>query len=145
MRAELGLLRDGAPTSSPPIASLSALPDLARRAGARIDVALPTGAAVPEVVGAAAFRIVQEALTNVQRHAGAGATAQVRIARLGEAVEVEVSDDGRGAPAEPRPGGGLTGMRERAAALGGSVDAARTELGGFRVHALLPLEGLDGP
>jgi glycyl-tRNA synthetase len=85
------------------------------------------------------YRIVQEALTNVARHAGPNAHARVRLARHDGVVEVEVRDDGLGAPAALRPGGGLTGMRERAALLGGRFEAGAAPGGGFRVWASLPV------
>src|SRR5919197_1514311 len=94
---------------------------------------------VPDVVGAAGYRIVQEALTNVSRHAGRNAHAHVRLARRDGVVEIEVRDDGRGAPSPMRPRGGLTGMRERATALGGRFEAAGAPGGGFRVWASLPV------
>jgi signal transduction histidine kinase len=94
---------------------------------------------VPEVVAAAGYRIVQEALTNVARHAGPHARARVRLVRRDGVVEVEVRDDGRGAAGPVRPGGGLTGMRERAAALGGRLEAGGAPSGGFRVWASLPV------
>jgi signal transduction histidine kinase len=82
----------------------------------------------------AAYRIVQEALTNVTRHARARA-ATVRLT-YGDGVTVEVTDDGVGGPAVP--GNGIVGMRERAAALGGAVEAGPCPDGGFRVRAHLP-------
>jgi signal transduction histidine kinase len=109
-----------------------------------MDVALDVdtmGAAVPEVVAAAGYRIVQEALTNVARHAGPDASARVRLTRRDGVVEVEVRDDGHGAAGPVRPGGGLTGMRERAAALGGRFEAGGAPNGGFRVWASLPVVG----
>ena len=97
------------------------------------------GTAVPEVVAAAGYRIVQEALTNVARHAGPDASARVRLTRRDGVVEVEVRDDGRGAPGPVRAGGGLIGMRERAGALGGRFEAGGAPSGGFRVWASLPV------
>ena len=96
---------------------------------------------VPEVVAAAGYRIVQEALTNVARHAGPHARARVKLTRRHGVVEVEVRDDGRGTAGPVRPGGGLTGMRERAAAVGGHFDAGGAPGGGFRVWASLPAAG----
>lgn len=92
----------------------------------------------------AAFRIVQEALTNVIRHSGSR-TARIRITRRGDAVELQVDDDGPATTGTDRAhdsgggGNGLLGMRERAAALGGTVEAGPRTDGGFRVLALLPL------
>jgi signal transduction histidine kinase len=95
---------------------------------------------VPDVVGMAAYRIVQEALTNVVRHADASAAVVILDYRPGELV-VQVDDDGRG----PKPatlalgGSGLLGMRERVAALDGTLEAGFGPRGGFRVRAILPL------
>jgi signal transduction histidine kinase len=146
LSALLGVLRaegDGEGPERAPVPDLQALPQLVdglRDAG--MDVALDvetTGAAVPEVVAAAGYRIVQEALTNVARHAGADASTRVRLTRRDGVVEVEVRDDGRGAAGPVRAGGGLTGMRERAAALGGRLEAGGMPSGGFRVWASLPV------
>ncbi|HEX2313765.1 MAG TPA: ATP-binding protein, partial [Thermomonospora sp.] len=92
----------------------------------------------------AAFRIVQESLTNIARHAGPGpVTARVRIAYRDREMTITVDDDGRGAPLLPDDtgGSGLHGMRERAAALGGEFAAGPRPGGGFRVTATLPLDG----
>ena len=95
-------------------------------------VALPAGAEL------AAYRIVQEALTNVCRHAKAS-TASVVVRYQPSEVAVEVTDDGIGGV--PGTGGhGLVGMRERAALYGGEVEAAPRPEGGFRVRARIPLE-----
>ena len=101
-----------------------------------------TRRALPAGVDLAAYRIVQEALTNVTRHAGE-ATATVRIAYGEDAVTVVVDDDGRGAPAvtAPNGGNGIPGMRERATALGGALEAGPRPGGGFRVRARLPVNG----
>ena len=88
----------------------------------------------------AAFRIVQEALTNVLRHADAD-RATVRIRRTPCSLEVEVTDDGRGQPgAADRPGRGTVGMCERAALYGGSVEAGPAPGGGWRLCAVLPAD-----
>jgi signal transduction histidine kinase len=143
--ALLGVLREGedAPAERTPAPDLDALPRLVdglREAGLEVDLQVDgNGAAVPEVVAAAGYRIVQEALTNVARHAGPNVRAHVRLTRRDGVVEVEVRDDGRDAPATVRPGGGLTGMRERAASLGGTFEAGRAAEGGFRVWASLPV------
>jgi signal transduction histidine kinase len=85
-----------------------------------------------------AYRIVQEALTNVVRHAGP-ATARVHIRYAPAAVDIEVTDDGRGGR-PPGRGHGIVGMRERAALYGGSLEAGPLPGGGFRVAARLPLD-----
>jgi signal transduction histidine kinase len=91
-------------------------------------------------VDAAAFRVIQEALTNVIRHAGA-TNASVSIHYGDGGVAVEIEDDGAGA-AEPssQGGSGIAGMRDRVAALGGQFEAGALPGRGFRVRALLPLE-----
>jgi signal transduction histidine kinase len=143
LSALLGVLRAEGEAERAPTPDLDALPRLVdglRDAG--MDVALEAdtngGGPVPEVVAAAGYRIVQEALTNVARHAGAGAAARVRVARHDGVVEIEVRDDGVGASALT-PGGGLIGMRERAAAVGGRLEAGSAPGGGFRVWASLPV------
>jgi signal transduction histidine kinase len=148
LRATLSLLReqhDEAPTA--PVYDLQALPglvDQARSAGLEADVDLRVnGAVVPTAIGGAAFRIVQEALTNVLRHADAS-TAHVRVTANADELDIEVTDDGNadnsGAPA----GLGLRGMFERATALGGRLDVGPCSEGGWRVHAVLPLSGSNG-
>jgi signal transduction histidine kinase len=98
--------------------------------------------ALPLAVDAAAFRIVQEALTNVTRHAGP-TTATVRVAYGDQDLTVEVHDDGHGPGVRNRADGGtgLVGMRERVAALDGELQAGPRPDGGFRVRARLPLGG----
>ncbi|MGH7920401.1 MAG: sensor histidine kinase, partial [Candidatus Dormibacteraceae bacterium] len=97
---------------------------------------------VPAAIDLAGFRIVQESLTNVLRHAGP-AHAQVTVCYGPGAIEIEVTDDGSARPdTVPRPGGhGIAGMRERSAAVGCTLDAEPREGGGFRVRAHLPLSG----
>jgi signal transduction histidine kinase len=146
LRATLGFLRDqhdAAPTA--PALDLGSLPGLidnARAAGlrARADVEID-GADVAPAIGRAAFRIVQEALTNVLRHADAS-SARVRVGARSGTLEIEITDDGRGAGLRANPGHGLRGMAERAAALGGRLDVGPREEGGWRVNAELPL--VDG-
>src|SRR5215471_2353826 len=96
---------------------------------------------LPFSVDAAAYRIVQEALTNVTRHAGP-ATAVVRVSYTEQDLAVQVDDDGSGPPPGPHAGGGkgIVGMRERAVALGGELQAGPRPGGGFRVRARLPLD-----
>jgi signal transduction histidine kinase len=91
---------------------------------------------VPAGVDAAAYRIVQEALTNTVRHSG-GLAATVRLCYDLDALTIEVDDDGR-VVHSPRPGNGVAGMTERARALGGTLDAGPGPGGGFRVLARLP-------
>ena len=142
LRATLSLLREqgeAAPVS--PALDLAALPELLNRARASgldadIDIEV-NGEAVPTPVGRAAFRIVQEALTNVVRHAHAS-SAHVVVATGNGALRVEVTDDGRGGTGGTE-GHGLRGMAERAAALGGRIDTGPRAEGGWRVEAVLPL------
>lgn len=84
-----------------------------------------------------AYRIVQEALANVARHAGAG-NATVCLRFGASALAIEVTDDGRGLQGEPTPGRGLIGMRERAALFGGELEFGPASPAGFRVAARLP-------
>jgi signal transduction histidine kinase len=86
----------------------------------------------------AAFRVIQEALTNTIKHAGA-AQADVTIRYEPEAVELEVADDGHGASMELPGGHGLVGMRERVAMYGGELETGEREGGGYAVRARLPL------
>ncbi|MBC9711709.1 sensor histidine kinase [Streptomyces sp. TRM66268-LWL] len=149
LRRMLGLLReaDGAGAGRSPQPSLAELPRLmeqVRASGLRIDQ-VTEGAArpLPLDLEAAAYRIVQEALTNVVKHAGAD-RVEVHIAYGADLLELAVEDDGRGpqsgSGAEGGRGHGLIGLRERAAAYGGVVRAgARPDGAGFRVEARIPL------
>ncbi|MFC5336994.1 sensor histidine kinase [Leucobacter denitrificans] len=97
---------------------------------------------LPMLVDVALYRVVQEALTNVRKHAGRGAEATVRLRFAPEFAEVEVSDNGVRttlARESELPGLGLRGMRERIGAVGGSVTAGRRETGGFIVRATVPI------
>jgi signal transduction histidine kinase len=144
LRATLEVLRhDDEPASS----GLDRLDDLVERART---AGLPTTVTVsgsrrslPPVVDRTAYRIVQEALTNVARHAGP-ATAEVHMGYADHALTVQIDDDGQAASdTAPVPGVGLLGMRERVTALGGSLQAGPRPVGGFTVRAELPLA--DGP
>jgi signal transduction histidine kinase len=148
MRRLLGLLRAGdtGVRPQPGLGDLALLVEEARAAGTRVDADLPVGDR-PEVsdgVGLAAYRIVQEALTNVRKHAGPDARVRLRVS-VDDALVIEVRDDGRGFAAGddgrgPGPAGlGLIGMGERAAAHGGTVEAGPAAGGGFVVSARLPL------
>ncbi|MET9698220.1 histidine kinase [Streptomyces sp. NPDC006529] len=154
LRATVGLLRQSgdpaAPTEpAPGLAVLDALVDTFRHAGLPVDVVVQLGpeggAALPGAVDLAAYRVIQEALTNVRKHAGPGARAEVSVVRVGGSAEVTVLDDGgtgadpSPAPADPGGGHGLLGMRERAGALGGSCFAGPRYGGGYRVHVILPV------
>jgi len=97
---------------------------------------------LPAAVDLAAYRIIQESLTNTIRHAGP-ATAAVSLGYQDDELRIDVTDTGRGQPVIAGNGGGhgLAGMRERAAAVGGTVEAGPGPSGGFRVAARLPLAG----
>ena len=142
------LRQDGEPAPHAPPPALARLGDLAGHAAAAgLQVRAETGGTVRELpfgVDLAAFRIVQEALTNVTRHAGAD-TATVRIRYGQHDLTVQVDDDGPGRnDGLPPPGGsGIAGMRERADALGGELHAGPRPGGGFRVTATLPLDGSE--
>ncbi|MEU1683795.1 sensor histidine kinase [Micromonospora sp. NPDC005707] len=145
LRVTLTVVRRDEPADErAPAPGLAQLPQLRERlAGAGLPVTVEVDGAprpVPVAVDLAAYRVVQEALTNVLRHAGP-ATATVRIRYAPAEVGVEVTDTGRGpAAAADRPGYGLAGMRERVTALGGSFTAGPASTGGFRVSATLPVE-----
>ena len=139
LRATLSVLRRDEDSGSG-LDQLSSLVARARAAGLPVDVAVTgTACPLPPSVDQAAYRIVQEALTNVTRHAGP-ACVSVQISYGPAALTVQIDDDGQGTPAQPPASGlGLVGMRERAGALGGSVEAGPRDSGGFRVRAELPL------
>ncbi|MFF9145425.1 sensor histidine kinase [Streptomyces sp. NPDC014861] len=148
LRATVGLLRQSgdpeAPTEpAPGLAVLDGLLDSFRKAGLPVSLARSDGGRqLPAAVDLAAYRIVQEALTNVRKHAGPDASAEVSVVLVGRTVEITVLDDGTpptGPAPEPSGGHGLLGMRERVTALGGGLTAAPRYGGGFRVQAILPL------
>ncbi|SBT68544.1 Signal transduction histidine kinase [Micromonospora sediminicola] len=144
LRATLGTLRrePGPHEPTPGFAQLPALVDGVRRGGLAVDLRVDGPVeALPAVVGSTVYRVVQEALTNVLRHAGAARVAVTVRATPGR-LALEVVDDGRGGPsagATGRKGQGLRGMAERVALLGGSVDTGTAATGGFRVSVHLPL------
>jgi len=154
VRSVLGVLR-GTAQQAPraPTAGLDGLNDLvSRTTAAGVGVTLEVHGErrpLPASIDLAAFRIVQEALTNIVRHAGAGA-ATVELTYRPDELTVQVDDDGRGAGASrgrrdasasdgDGGGNGIPGMRERAVALGGTLDAGPRSSGGFRVRARIPL------
>jgi len=149
LRATVGLLRQSgdpeAPTEpAPGLARLDDLVDTFRNAGLPVEIARTDhDTTLPAAVDLAAYRVIQEALTNVQKHAGAEAKAEVSVVRVGPNVEVTVLDNGPGqdqGPDDDGGGHGLLGMRERVTAIGGSCTAAPRYGGGFRVHAILPVK-----
>jgi signal transduction histidine kinase len=103
-----------------------------------VDLEIAALGDVPAAVQSAGYRIVQEALTNVARHAHAS-RARVDIRRADGMLTIEVVDDGTSAGPASSVGNGVRGMRERAAALGGTLDAAPAGSGGWQVRARLPV------
>jgi signal transduction histidine kinase len=148
LRATLGYLRTAdndqeSRTPSPSMDQIDALIGRMRAAGLRIHlVTRGTVRSLPAAVDLIAYRIVQEALTNVVKHVGA-ANVEVELTYAPDCFEIRVTDDGRGlAPIAPVAEGtqhGLLGMRERAAAVGGKFSAGPHEGGGFEVCAMLPI------
>jgi signal transduction histidine kinase len=144
LRSVLGVLRrvdeeDGSKDPAPTLARLDDLVTRAQAAGLSVHLRIEGDVRpLPAPVDLAAFRIVQEALTNVLRHAEAS-SATVVVGYDDDAVTVQVEDDGRGsAPGSLGSGSGIVGMRERAESVGGSFEAGpRPEGGGFRVRARL--------
>lgn len=149
MRRLLGVLRgddDAARAPQPGVHDIPRLVAETERAGARIRLRLDAPDDAAPAAGIAAYRIVQEAISNAVRHAP-GAAIDVAVATDGDALRVEVSNE---EPADPPPsrgvaGHGLVGMRERAALLGGSLQSGPTAGGGYRVVARLPLTPPEVP
>lgn len=151
LRATVGLLRQSGDPEAPtePAPGLDRLDELAgtfRNAGLRVEVArADQGTTLPAAVDLAAYRVIQEALTNVQKHAGPEAKAEVSVVRVGPNIEITVLDDGAGADDTPDGGGhGLLGMRERVTALRGTLTTGPRYGGGFRVQAILPVKSRTG-
>ncbi|WP_235944649.1 sensor histidine kinase [Verrucosispora sioxanthis] len=142
LRATLETLRADGTATAP---GLDELPELVRRARmAGLDATLTIDGQrsdVPVAVGRTAYRIVQESLTNIARHAST-ASASVRLDYRPGILAIRVDDDGDGTPGRAAvPGVGLLGMRERVVALGGLLRAEARDEGGFTVHAELPVGG----
>ncbi|MFI9834065.1 sensor histidine kinase [Streptomyces sp. NPDC051913] len=147
LRATVGLLRQSGDPEAPtePAPGLDRLDELVgtfRSAGLQVEVArADAGTTLPAAVGLAAYRVIQEALTNVQKHAGGAAKAEVSVVRVGPNIEITVLDNGAGAEDSADGGGhGLLGMRERVTALRGTLTTGPRYGGGFRVHAILPVK-----
>ncbi|WP_069885841.1 sensor histidine kinase [Streptomyces luteocolor] len=154
LRATVSVLREPGGESTAPAPGVARIPDLVSGlTGKGIDIALrqdvPASAGLPRMVDLAAYRIVQEALTNVVKHAGARHAA-VSVGLRERRLCVEVVDDGKGdggqGPGGPGAGAGfgLLGMRERASAVGGSIESGALPDGGFRVRAELPIDATPG-
>ncbi len=123
----------------PGLAQLDALVERVRAAGVPVSVEVSPPGPLPPGIDLAAYRVVQEALTNTIKHA-AGAAASVTIGHDGDWLDIEVTDTGGVGTAGPRTGDGrgLIGLRERLAVYGGTLDAGRTAGGGFRIKARVP-------
>jgi signal transduction histidine kinase len=149
MRRMVGLLRSGGagaePTSYVPTPGLDDIPDLVRKTSATARLAtFGTAPPVSQAFGLTAYRIVQEAMTNTLKHAGPVVTTSVTLAFTATDLEIEVSDDGRGAAAaSDGQGHGLRGMHERVALHDGTLAAGPRPTGGWTVRASLPL--VPGP
>jgi len=145
LRSILGVLRtDIDPVDTPPapqptlahLEQLAGFDDLPVRVAIDGDVT-----ALPDSVSITGFRLIQEALTNILRHAGLVHDVSIGLRISGDAVAIEVGDDGRGAGAAPSPEGfGIIGMRERVTAAGGTLDVGPRVGGGWRVRASLPID-----
>ncbi len=146
LRQLLGVLRsESDPENLVPVHGIADIPALVSKTKeAGVDVSLlqtTVPDAVPARVDLASYRIVQEALTNILKHAGPGTGAEVRLSAANQMLMIEVVDRGEGeAPSLPGSGQGLVGMRERATLLGGTFEAGPRLGGGFRIMACLPLE-----
>ena len=147
LRATLGVLRQPAGTAAagaPTVEQLAGLADILRAGGIEISVSRQgRDADIPAEVGNIAYRILQEALTNVLRHSGAR-HADVVMTYDPSVLTISVADDGLGLQEDEarRTGYGITGMRERAEAIGGLLEAGPRTDGGFLVRAELPLRGV---
>jgi signal transduction histidine kinase len=146
MRRMVGLLRSGAgpeleQASFVPTPGLEDIAELVRKTSEQAELAVfGEVPRVSQALGLAAYRIVQESLTNVLKHAGPAAHARVTLAFTASTVEIEVSDDGHGAEAlGDGLGHGLQGMQERVAVHGGVLSAGPRPTGGFTVRASLPI------
>ena len=144
LRHLLGVLRPEAEGDElgpqPGIAEVPRLVDQFREGG--LDISLTMDSVQtdrPDRVDLSTYRIVQEALTNVLKHAGPSARSEVRLGTHNHRVTIEVLDNGQGATILPGSGHGIAGMRERALLLGGSLEAGPRPGGGFRVVAHLPI------
>jgi signal transduction histidine kinase len=146
MRRLLGVLRTtGDQAGLAPVPGLSELRELldqARSAGLAVTYTLSgTPRELPDGAELAAYRVVQESLTNTRKHAGLAASAAVTLRYEPDGLTVEVTDDGMASPAGEPAGHGLAGMRERIEMYGGTVQAGPLPGGGFRVLARLPCDG----
>ena len=143
LRGVLGALTAGAQPELAPLPGLGAVPELVARmraTGMPVDYRIVgEPRPLPQGVELTAYRIVQEALTNTLKHA-AGASASVTVEYAPDHLDIEITDDGSAGDVNASGAGhGLTGLRERISIHGGSLHAGRRLVGGYRVHATLPL------
>jgi signal transduction histidine kinase len=148
MRRLLGVLRSAGERAGlapqPGLGELRELLDQARAAGLEVSYTLTgTPRELPEGAELAAYRVVQESLTNTRKHGGLAATAAVTLRYESDGLTIEVFDDGMAAPGNGPDGHGLAGMRERIAMYGGTVQAGPLPGGGFGVTARLPCPSTD--
>ena len=143
LRHLLGVLRpetaSGELGPQPVLNQVHELVDQLRRTGMSISLTGAVPSELPVRVNLFAYRIVQEALTNVLKHGGIDAAAQVRLEEVDGHLDIEVTDTGNATTTLPGSGQGIVGMQERAILLGGSFEAGPRPGGGFRVAARLPL------
>jgi signal transduction histidine kinase len=144
LRSILGVLRTADGTSEPelgPQPSLAGLHSLTDSDDLDVVVSIDGDLdRLPDSVSVTGYRLVQEALTNVRRHAGTPESVEVRVSVGHDDLAIEVTDDGRGAASAVTDDGfGIIGMRERVGTIGGTVDAGPRRGGGWRVRAVIPL------
>jgi signal transduction histidine kinase len=147
LRATVKLLRnpggEQAERSTTSLANLSTLVEQTRASGLEVDVKVQGDlASLPATVDTAAYRIVQESLTNVMRHTRA-THVDLTIVVDAQELRLQLTDNGAALPGPVAPGSGITGMAERARVLGGMLTARPLSAGGFQVNATLPLK--DAP
>lgn len=149
LRGILGVLRhddhDAARTPQPTLADIDTL--LGQDADLPVDLVVGDDIGeLPHIVMLTGYRVVQEALTNVRRHAGPVERVEVRVDQEGDELVISVEDDGRGAAADVvGPGFGLVGMRERVGAVGGVLEAGPRPGGGWRVRTSIPVDQRSVP
>jgi signal transduction histidine kinase len=143
LRHLLGVLRPGTASGDldpqPALDQVHDLVDQLRQTGMSISLAVDVSSELPVRVDLFAYRIVQEALTNVLKHGGVDAAAQVRLGEAAGHLDIEVTDTGTATSTLPGSGQGIVGMKERATLLGGTFEAGPRPEGGYRVLARLPI------
>jgi signal transduction histidine kinase len=149
MRRMLGVLRsdDGGPgvVPQPGIGQLGELLDQTRASGLAVSFTVQgVPGALPGGLALAAYRIIQESLTNTRKHGGPRASATVLLRYCEDVLLLQITDDGRGLPVADGAGHGLTGMRERVALYNGTLHTGPLPGGGYQVTATLPLSSLPG-